>query len=79
MARITAEYGSLHVGVRREGSTVWPVPGRAWETFDRVTGARIGPLHATLGAAIAYAEYREGSTYANPAGLPCDLHGSVCR
>lgn len=72
-----SDYGTAHVGVRRWGETVWAEPGRGWETFDRATLATIGPApHQTLGDAIAYAQYREGSTYGySPA---CDLHGASC-
>ena len=63
MAR--TDYGTTHVGVRRDG--------RTWETFDRVTDSRIGPLHGTMRDAIAYADYRESATYGHVPGIPCDL------
>lgn len=46
------DYGTKHVGVRR----AWP--GR-WETFDRETGAQIGPPHPTRYEASGYARERQ--------------------
>jgi len=63
-----SDYGTPHVGVRREG--------REWETFDRITDSRIGLPHATMREALAYAEHREETTYAITPD--CDLHGATC-
>lgn len=49
--------GTKHVGVRKvDGS-------RAWETYDRATGSRIGPVHPTRYEAQAYAEHRQATTF----------------
>ena len=49
--------GTKHVGVRRiDGS-------RAWETYDRETGSRIGTPLPTRYEAQSYAEHRQATTY----------------
>lgn len=70
--------GTVHVGIRHYGATVWPVPARSWELFDRVTGATLLPVDIrTLGLAVVLAQAREHGTFGHVPGIPCD--GPHCR
>ncbi len=58
---MTRTYGTAHVGVRKVDYGLSQGPD--WEAFDRETGARIGPSHATRYDADRYAQDREATTY----------------
>ena len=54
--------GTKHLGVRHpdHGSGG---EGKGWEVYDRETGSRIGPPHATKYEAEQYAQERQRTTY----------------